>query len=99
MLKLSCKEYSSNPQPDDILLVVEISDSTVHFDLNVKDKLYARAEISEYWVVNIPKRQLVVHREPNQGMYNNVKTYNADEETSPVAAPSATICLNRLYKN
>ncbi len=50
MLRRPSREYSANPVPGDLLLVVEISDSTLQFDLRVKAALYARTEIMEYWV-------------------------------------------------
>ena len=91
-------EYTSNPQPEDIALVVEISDSTVRFDLKVKAKLYARAKIVEYWVLDIPEKTLVVHREP-KGVYAYLKTYRSDEEVTPLAASDdARFCLDRLWR-
>jgi hypothetical protein len=90
------KEYASNPQPEDILLIVEISDSTVRFDLGKKAKLYARAAIMEYWVLDIPSKRLVVHREPKDGQYRSVVAYGAQEEVAPLAAPEARFCLERL---
>lgn len=96
LLKERSDQYSSNPQPEDILLAIEISDTTVRFDLKVKAKLYARAGMVEYWVVNIPDRQLVVHREPRDGVYKSIVAYERNEEVSPLAAPEARICLDRL---
>lgn len=96
VLRQPSDEYSSNPQAEDILLIVEISDSTLRFDLNVKAKLYARAAIVEYWVLNIPEKRLVVHREPHGGLYTSVVAYGADDEVSPLSAPSALFCLNSL---
>jgi Uma2 family endonuclease len=96
VLRRSVKEYSSNPQPEDILLLVEISDSTVRFDLSVKAKLYARAAIQEYWVVDIPGQRLIVHREPKDGEYRRVMAYEAEEEVSPLAAPEARFSLGRM---
>ena len=96
VLRRSSREYTSNPQPEDILLVVEISDSTVRFDLSVKAKLYARAAIQEYWVLDIPGQQLVVHREPKEGRYRSVISYGTGEEVAPLAAPEARFCLGRL---
>ncbi len=92
----SIREYESTPLPQDIRLLIEVSDSTVQFDLKVKAKLYARAEIIEYWVINIPDKQLVVHREPMNGVYSDVRTYASNEEVAPLAAPDARFCLDRL---
>lgn len=96
VLKRPSQDYASNPQPEDILLLIEISDSTVRFDLGPKAKLYARAGIAEYWVLDIPGRRLVVHREPEGGRYRSVVAYEAHEEVAPLAAPEARFCLERF---
>ena len=78
---------SANPQPGDLRLVVEISSSTLGFDLTKKAGLYARAGIVEYWVVDVAARRLVVHRDPAKGLYQSVTVYNDRESVSPLAAP------------
>ncbi len=93
VLRRPSEEYSSNPQPEDVLLAVEISDSTVRFDLTVKARVYARAGIIEYWVVDIQRKQVIVHRAPIDGLYTSVMAFGFDEEVSPMAAPEARFCL------
>ncbi len=80
---------AGNPRPKDLHLAVEVSDSTVAFDLTVKAALYARAGIVEYWVLDINKRRLVVHRNPGQGRYESIVAYAENEPVSPLAAPHA----------
>jgi Uma2 family endonuclease len=80
---------SANPRPGDLRLVVEISDSTLGFDLTTKAGLYARAGIVEYWVVDVVARRLVVHRDPGKGLYQSVTVYNDRESVSPLAAPGS----------
>jgi Uma2 family endonuclease len=77
---------TGNPQPSELRLVVEISDSSVRFDLTVKARLYARAGIVEYWVVDIPARRIVVHRDPRDGQYRSVTAYSDQESVRPVAS-------------
>jgi Uma2 family endonuclease len=60
------------PQPDDCVLVIEVSDSTVKFDRNTKSRLYAAVNIPEYWVLDLPKNRIVVLREPRGGEYRQV---------------------------
>lgn len=84
-------EFSRNPQPDDVALLVEISDTTLAFDLNTKSGLYARAGICEYWVLDVAGRRLFVHRDPAGGRYGDVKAYRADEVVTPLAAPGAVL--------
>jgi Uma2 family endonuclease len=75
------------PQPADLRLVIEISDSTLGFDLKTKAALYARAGIVEYWVFDIPARRLIVHRAPQNGRYQSITVYRTDESVAPLAAP------------
>ena len=76
-----------NPQPSEIRLALEIAESTLKFDLTVKARLYARAQIVEYWVVDIPGRRIVVHRDPQEGQYRSVVAYAEHESVKPHAAP------------
>jgi Uma2 family endonuclease len=78
---------SANPSPQDLLLVVEIADTTVNFDLTIKAALYARAGIADYWVFDIPRRRLIVHRNPQFGTYTEIAIYNEQESVAPLAAP------------
>jgi Uma2 family endonuclease len=78
-----------NPQPNDLRLVIEISDSTVGFDLTTKAELYARAAVVEYWVFDIPARRLIVHRDPQGGLYRSVAAYQSHEAVAPQAAPES----------
>ena len=70
-------------------MVIEISDSTLGFDLTTKAALYARAEIVEYWVIDIGARRLIVHRDPIQGLYSSVTVYNDYENVTALAAPQS----------
>ena len=78
---------SKTPQPYDIELVVEVSDTSLIFDLTTKAALYARAGIPEYWVLDIQGRRLVVHREPIAGRYSLIVAYGENEAVAPLAAP------------
>ncbi len=78
---------TGNPQPSEIRLLVEISDTTLRFDLTVKARLYTRAGIAEYWVVDIPARRIVAHRDPQDGHYRSVVAYSEQESVRPLAAP------------
>jgi Uma2 family endonuclease len=77
----------ANPRPGDLRLVVEISDTTLCFDLTTKAELYARAGIIEYWVVDVAARRLIVHRDPREGLYCSVTAYGAEETATPLASP------------
>jgi Uma2 family endonuclease len=87
----------NNPQPTDLRLVVEISDSTVGFDLKTKSALYARAGIIDYWVFDIPARRLIVHRDVHQGMFRSITAYSAQEAVAPLAAPESALLLGDVF--
>lgn len=87
----------SNPQPGDLQLVIEISDSTLTFDLRTKAALYARAGIADYWVLDVKGRRLVVHREPLGGSYQSVIAYGIDESVSPLAKPGAEFLVRDAF--
>jgi Uma2 family endonuclease len=86
-----------NPHPSDISLLVEISDTTLTYDLTIKASLYARAGIVEYWVLDVAGRRLLCHRTPVSGSYQSVTVYNEHESVAPLAAPDARFCPARAF--
>jgi len=89
--------FQSNPRPADLRLVAEIADTTLWFDLNTKARLYARAGIAEYWVVDVSGRRMIVHRDPRDGEYRTVAAYGADERVAPLAAPGSDLLVRDVF--
>jgi Uma2 family endonuclease len=75
LLRRSDLQSGKLPPPSACLLVVEVSDSTVHFDRNRKRLDYAAAGIAEYWVLDLPAQTVVVHLEPVSGDYRQIAEY------------------------
>ena len=76
------------PTPPDILLLIEVSDSTLHFDRNAKKQIYARAGIQEYWIVNVSDEKIEVHLtpDPTSAEYARTTHYGrGDQLESPFA--------------
>ena len=71
------------PQPDDVLLLVEVSDSTLAYDRDVKTPLYARAGIPEVWIVNLDDQEIEVHREPDGDVYRTRHLAGLDDTVAP----------------
>jgi Uma2 family endonuclease len=72
-----------DPRPDDVLhelplLVIEVSDESLHFDLTVKRLEYAKVGVPEYWVIDIPHRRVRVFRNPDQAAADPERAYQAD---------------------
>jgi Uma2 family endonuclease len=77
-------------------LLVEVSDSTLDFDLKTKAELYAKALIPEYWVVDLVHRQLIVHRQPKRprsgaARYEVVTVFESDAAVKPLAKPRSSV--------
>lgn len=81
----------------DLRLVAEVSGATLSFDLTVKAALYARAGIAEYWVLDVERRRLVMHRRPDQGVYRDIAAYAEDETVATLAAPERTVRVAELF--
>jgi len=71
-----------DPQGKELLLVVEVSDTTRAFDLGRKAVLYARSGVPEYWVLDVNRRMLVVHRKPDGEQYRLVQMVSEEEMVS-----------------
>ncbi len=63
----------SHPAPEDIILVIEVADSTIKFDRETKASLYATAGINEYWIVNLIDDRLEIYRQPEGNIYTSVQ--------------------------
>ncbi|MCU0760920.1 MAG: Uma2 family endonuclease [Steroidobacteraceae bacterium] len=73
--------------PADIVLLIEVSDSTLGFDRQRKMQLYARHAVPEYWILNVQDRQLEVHRAPEGGAYGSVQVVPPGTPVSLAAFP------------
>jgi len=85
------------PQPEDILLTIEVADSSRSFDLTKKAELYARAGIPDYWVFDTNRREVIVHREPASGKYTSVVKYREHETVAPLAAPQHELKITGAF--
>jgi Uma2 family endonuclease len=86
----------SKPRPEDIRMLVEVSVSTLAFDLSTKAALYFRAGIADYWVLDVRGRRMLVHRDPAEGRYRSIVAYSEDEFVAPLAAPAAQMRVRDL---
>jgi Uma2 family endonuclease len=91
------KEYSQHPEPGDILLLIEIADSSLEFDRNEKLEVYAEAGIPEYWIVNLIDQQIEVYRRPSGRTYQEQQTYRSDAKIHPLALPAAVFQPSLLF--
>lgn len=84
--------------PDFAELVVEISDTTLEFDRSNKARIYAKAKIPEYWIVNLADEQIEVHRRPSEkkGRFSEYYVVARGEALSPIGAPKNKLRVDDL---
>ena len=75
----------------DVLLLIEVADSSLLRDLNLKASLYARHGVTDYWVVDAYGRRIFVHRQPGPDGYGEVTQVDRDGEVVPLAFPDLTV--------
>ena len=89
--------FTRNPTPAEIVLLIEVSDSTLRMDKTAKALLYARAGIREYWIANVAKREIICHRRPKQAGYIDIVTLRFDEMAAPQDRPDDSIRVSDLF--
>lgn len=85
-----------HPRPDRVDLIVEVADSTLKQDCEIKDKLYAQAGIADYWVLDLKNRQLHIFRNPTPTGYTSHLILTEPNQASPLAFPSIAIDLTSI---
>lgn len=85
------------PQASDVLLVIEVSDSSLSYDIGKKADMFAASSIADYWVVNIPDRCVEVFRQPESGAYRSHEEFTAPVEIHPLAFPQVTLAVEMLF--
>jgi Uma2 family endonuclease len=81
----------AHPGPGDVLLLVEVADATTAFDREVKARLYARAKVPEYWLVDLPEDEIEVYREPVGGSYEDLSRQGRGDVLRPVSFPELDV--------
>ena len=95
LLKRRADFYAqANPQPADVLLIVEVADSSVEYDHEIKIPLYAAVGIVEVWLVNITKEIIEVYRQPVNGIYQEVGLVRRGESIAVQSLPNAKVDVN-----
>ena len=91
------KSYmEAHPTASDVLLIIEVADTTLEYDRDVKLGLYARHGIPEVWLLDVNARELTVYCEPAEGQYRLIRKPTAVETVSPMAVPGIALRLMEL---
>jgi len=97
LLKPHANYYTrTHPTSADVLLVVEVSDTTLEYDRDVKVRLYARAGIPETWVVDLNGERVIVFREVDNGEYTRMESVRRGADMTPSAFPDVTLHVDDI---
>lgn len=87
---------SQRAGPQDILLLIEVADSSVDYDRNAKLPRYAEAGIPEVWLAILPERVIEVHTEPAGGRYTQMRTFRSGDAISPDCFPDIALSVEDI---
>ncbi len=85
---------TGHPNPANILLLIEVADTSLRYDRDEKLPLYAEAGIVESWIFDLPGQRILVHREPKAGRYTKIEIVERGGTLSPLAFPNLVLALD-----
>jgi Uma2 family endonuclease len=87
---------AAHPKSGDVLLIVEVPDTSLRYDREIKIPLYARHGIPEVWLVDLEARVLTIYRRPADAGYDEERRIDSPKAFSPLCLPGAVIDLSNL---
>ena len=97
LLHLRDEYMFSHPTPIDVLLLVEVSDSSAHYDRTTKLPLYAQSNIPEVWLLSVPDERIERYTEPNNGIYQLIQIVQRGQDVVSTALPGLTIPADSIF--
>lgn len=85
-----------HPRPADILLAIEVADSSLDFDREQKVPRYAAAGVAEVWLVDVGKKQVTIYRSPSSGGYGHSRTVAWEEEIVALAVEGLRVTFEEF---
>jgi Uma2 family endonuclease len=85
-----------HPEPEDVLLLIEVSESSLTYDRDVKLPLYARAGIVEVWLVALLPQVVEVYRVPSESGYGEKRTLRRGDSLAPLNLPDAVLSIESI---
>ncbi len=89
----------SHPGPEDILLLVEVAETSAAVDRELKVPLYARWGIPEVWVVDLTRHHVEVYRQPSHQGYEDVRVLRRGEAVAPALLPDLVIPVDTFLES
>ena len=98
MLRVRADDAASAvPGPEDVLLLIEVADTTLAYDRDTKLGLYAKSGISESWIVNLSSQCIEVYREPTGDGYSKRIDVQRQDSVAPLALPTIRIAAAEVF--
>lgn len=88
---------TETPGPSAVLLLIEVADTTLRYDREVKIPLYAESGVGECWLVDLAGKAVEVYREPEGGRYAQVRRIGREDILGIAALPGATLAAVELF--
>jgi Uma2 family endonuclease len=88
---------SAHPTPRDVLLLVEVSDTSLAYDRGIKVPLYATAGIPEVWIANIASQAIELYRDPSEGEYRSQAEARAGAVISPLLVLELSLPVAEIF--
>jgi Uma2 family endonuclease len=85
------KDPTLREHPSEVLLLIEVADSSLRLDRGLKRTIYAEAGVPEYWIVDVNRLAVEVHTQPDGGRYTSVQTLHDGDVLSPTLLPEVAI--------
>lgn len=99
IVKMHPLDYEDHhPTPAEIFWLIEVADTTLKRDRELKAPAYGRSQIQEYWILDVQARQLFVFREPNATGYTHEQVLSEQESIAPLAFPDCPINVREFLR-
>jgi Uma2 family endonuclease len=100
VVQLDPLDYEDHhPRPTEIFWLIEVADSTLRRDRDLKVPIYARSGIQEYWILDVQKRCLYVFRNPGTEGYGSEQQLSAQDAIAPLAFPDCLVPVQDFLRS
>ena len=86
------------PHAHDVMLLIEVADTTLNYDRTTKLKIYAQAGVSEVWIVNVQDKCIETYQEPTATGYMRKQDFGHHDVVSPVALPQVMLEVGEIFR-
>lgn len=86
----------SHPSPEDILLLIEVADTSIGFDRRKKIPLYARSGVPDFWLIDLIKSTIEIYREPSTSGFRDIRKLRSGDRISPLAFPDLELNVSDI---